>query len=261
MNRINTHCALRLGDNICHLHFLRAQAKANPEIHFAHHAFGYYLPQLVEVVADVPNISLHALEHTGQPADSFDAWKNTGGFWERHPLKNEYAEFMLEWFSKLAGRMGLCSTFTKPTDLLFDYPALEPDKPASDPFDFLIINSSPMSGQAQGYNLKEMDGLIGALAGNYTVVTTQRGRNPVQCTQDNGLTVTQIGRLSLRCRYILMVSTGPSWPTLNLFNAMTVEKRIIIIQHERLGLTLAERTEHVQTVGQARAALLSAGLL
>ncbi len=75
------------------------------------------------------------------------------------------------------------------------------------------------------------------------------------------MTVTQIGRLSMRARYILMVSTGPSWPTLNLHNALTVEKRIIIIQHERIGLSLPEKTKQVTTVREASAALMEAGLL
>jgi hypothetical protein len=71
----------------------------------------------------------------------------------------------------------------------------------------------------------------------HKIVTTQPSRvEGILCTAKHGYTVTDIGNCSLNCRAILMVSTGPSWPTFNIWNADKIQNRIIILEHERLGL-------------------------
>lgn len=268
MIRHTTHCALRLGDNLAHLHFLRKLAEANPGHEFTHYAHNGYLGELRPVVEDMPQIKLRDLTaenncgnfwERSPNTDSVNAWKNTGGYWENHPLKYQYAEFMLSWFHHLAGQLGLASPLQKPDDLLFDYPALRPPVPICDPFDFLVVNSRPMSNQAPAYNLDEMECLIGELARKYTVVTTHPSRVPVTCTQLLGLNVTQIGQMSQRCKYIVMVSTGPSWPTFNVWNKDTVDYRVIIIEREWIGLS--QRTEQRLTASGARQVLQWKGLL
>jgi len=233
-----THCALRLGDNLAHLHFIRHLALLHPEDRFVHYAHAPYLFQLKDVVRDLRNVVLMDLDTNGHGdywrmvpngGGSIDAWKNAGGFWINHPLKNYYAEFFIEFFHHLSARMGLESPFTKTEDLLFDYPCLHDpsDNATCAPFDFLVINSNPMSGQASGFLPVEMSSLI--------------------------------GRLSQSCKYILMVSTGPSWPTFNVWNVDSVKKRVVIIDSEIIGLS--KNTEQVRTVHQARLALVTAGIL
>lgn len=248
MKTITTHCALRLGDNLAHLHFLRKLAEANPGHLFEHHAQVDYLRELAPMAVDRP-IKLFALPQfsdgrrwSARPAGhSIDAWKNAGGRFERAdpPSRNDYARFMLDWFDELAGLMGLRSPLTTTTDLLFDYPALHHESITSQALDFLIVNSRPMSGQARQYSPAEMDRLIVSLRSRgYNVLATNRSETgiPYPSTQEWGFNVTQIGQLSQVARRIIMVSTGPSWPTFNVWNRNSVELRVIINGSERVEL-------------------------
>lgn len=267
-DKILTYCAFRLGDNLAHLHFLRALAKANPSIHFQHAALREYLPQMIEVVADLPNISLRDIRECRGEA-GINAWKNTDGFWETHELKARYAELMLVWFDVLAKRMGLASPFTKPDDLLFDYPALKREQDADKitlhprvlkfvPFDYLVVNSIPMSGQWRGMDEVALNTLIQTLAQRYDVVTTREtGLNVLATENIPGFTVTNIGQLSLFAKRIIMVSTGPSWPTLNVWTKDTF--RIVLQDGETLGLT--PNTHQCRTVAEAHAVLKREGFL
>lgn len=269
---IRTYSAFRLGDNLAHLHFLRAIAKAYPQIHFQHAALGHYLPQMIEVVADLPNISLRDIMHC-RKEPGINAWKNAAGFWETHALKNDYSSFMLEWFRVLAGRMGLESPFKTAHDLLFDYPALKPDHkkmhgltlhPQSvrfEPIDFLVVNSVPMSGQWRSFDEVGLNTLIQRLAQRYVVVTTRRTGLDVVATENiPGFTVTDIGALSLYAtKGIIMVSTGPSWPTLNIWTEGI--RRVVLQDGEELNLTPSEVTRQCKTVEQATAAMKAWGYL
>lgn len=270
MRKFLTYSAFRLGDNLAHLHFVRALAKANPEAHFQHAALMQYLPQMVEVVADLPNVSLRSIRHCNGEA-GVNAWKNAGGFWEMHALKAKYAEFMLVWFDVLARRLGLSSPFKEPADLLFDYPALEHDKDAAgitlhplpvnvEPFDFLVVNSVPMSAQWRGFDEVGLNDLIqGLVNAGHDVITTRKsgidGAPPIAELLP-GATVTDIGRISRLAQLgIIMVSTGPSWPTLNVW---TRDKfRIVLQDTETLGLTT--NTFQCATIAQAKTALRKNG--
>jgi hypothetical protein len=102
--------------------------------------------------------------------------------------------------------------------------------------------------------------LIQTLAQRYEVITTQRTGLPCACTENiPGFTVTNIGQLSQLCRYIIMIATGPSWPTFNVWNKDSVQLRIILIDNETLGLT--KNTEYCSTVAQAVRVLKVRGLL
>lgn len=237
MTTIRTHCALRLGDNLCHLHFLRGMAKKYPDVHFVHSAHLCYLQQMIDVVADLPNVQLRDIEHADKEY-SIDAWKNAGGFWEKHPLKNDFANFSLVWFDELARRMSLESPFERPDGLLFDYPALYRDNLPDHlrkPIDWLVVNSPPMSGQWRGYDQPAFNTLIQSLAQRGIVVTTHPTGLPIPCThQVMGFSVTNIGQLSQCAKNILMVSTGPSWPTFNVWNHSIEQFRLVLIDHENL---------------------------
>lgn len=251
---IRTHCALRLGDNLAHLHFIRKMAQAHPEIHFVHAAQISYLPQLVEVVCDLQNITLQDLAHH-RPSGSLDSWKNAGKFWERHELKNDYAMFMLAWFRNLAAQMGLASPLEKPADLLFDYPAIK--GVAAEPFDFLIINSEPLSGQWPSMDLAALDQLAVDLSQRHKVITTRAIKPFIPSTMASRLSITGIGGISRFCRQIIMVSTGSSWATFNVWNRTT--PRIVFLEWEKLGLTT--NTITTPSVDAARVILKEQGEL
>lgn len=254
--RITTYSDVRLGDNLAHLHFLRKVAWRNPGAIFEHGAHACYLPQLIEVVADLPNIILRDLRTIDRKL-AINSWKNAGQFWEQHPLRNDYGAFMVEWFDRLAGRMAVENPITKPADLLFDYPTIKDT--ASEPFDFLIVNSEPMSGQWRSMDMGDLDQLAIELSERHKVVTTRPVRPFIQCTQRTNLSVTGIGGISRFCRFIVMVSTGASWPTFNVWNRKSVEMRIVFLEHERV--EISPNTVTTNSVGLAREILRDKKLL
>jgi hypothetical protein len=265
----HTYCEFQIGDSLIHLHWLRAMAKRFPDREFIHGVKPMHFAQMDEVIADLPNVWL--VPFPQRDPSSLNIWKNRDGFWERHPLRNDYANFHLDWFRDLTARMGLGeSPFRTPADLLFDYPALLRPTSLSKPFDVLFINSAPCSGQFRAYlngpggpgdfNPEYFDPLIAELAAkNYRVVTTAKTKVPgVPCTLDYGLTCTGIGNLSLYCPTVLMVSTGPSWPTFNVWNRSTVQTRVAFLDTERLNLVPG--TFEVQSLDGAREVLRSKGI-
>lgn len=268
MNHV-THCALRLGDNLQHLHFLRKLAHKYPRDHFTHYAHRAYLPNLIEVIADVDNIRLGDLDEACKPGrhywdaepvtPSFNAWKNAFGFWEIAENGNDYVAFYVDFFDHLAHKMGLENPIQRAADFLFDYPALAPKRTTE--YDFLFVNSEPQSGQALGFQKSHLDRIAHDLhAAGHAVITTEQTHNPqIPFTREFGATVTHVGVISNQCKNIIAVSTGPSWPTFNVWNEKTVDFRALIIDNERVDII--PNTVHVKNAAQLRTALQAKGFL
>jgi len=240
--RFETWCGFQIGDSLIHLHFLRKLAIRQPEDQFHHGVNSAHFPQMVELIEDLPNVHLFDYHHR-QPG-AHHIWKNTEGYWEHHPLRDHYAAFHLEWFQHLSKRMGVESPFQHNEDLLFDYPALLKPTPLSYPFDVLFVNSAPCSAQFRAYlsgpggcnNPEYFTPMVEALASRYSVITTWPSSVKVPCTLDYNITCTGIGHLSLLCKIIVFVSTGPSWPTFNVWNQHTAKLRLAFLDRETLGM-------------------------
>lgn len=267
----HTHCEFHLGDNLFQLHFLRKQAVAHPDDLFRHYTHEGYLVELREVVEDLPNISLYRLSQ--KPPESIDSWKNagagtpSGGFFENHRDRNDYYGFYLDWFARLSKQMGLDPVFTKREDLPFDYPRLR-DSPGwhlSIPeCEVLFVNSQPCSGQFPPMNSDDgsyLEDLIGELHTKHDLVLTQlSGRFPeVLCTKDYDLSASGIGHLSLRCHTVIMIGTGPAWPTMNKFNLENVKHRFVLLSPEHV--SGFPNTVNVKDREELRGELVKAGIL
>lgn len=255
----HTHCALRFGDNMAALQLVRKLAQAHPEHQFVHAANLAYMRQvhqLPEVVEDLPNVSIVDLSQ--KHPDSVDLWKGADDYWYYHKNRNDYVTFMLEFYEKCSARLGLSCPITTMMDLIFDYPAIQRNNFFSRPFDWLVINSVPMSSQFQGYSLTDFDAVIKALCGRYSVVTTADSPHHGQICAST-LSSTQIGNLSLYCKYILMVSTGVSWPTFNIWSYKTVQLRIVLLDSERINL--GNTTIHKKSVRAAHEFLVEQNFL
>lgn len=268
-----TYCDFHLGDNLVHLHFLRKQAIANPRDTFFHYAHDCHLEQLREAIEDLPNISIYSLDV--KPSQAINAWKNSGGYFENSWLKGDFSAFHIAWFGHLAQQMGLRTVFEKPTDFLFDYPALQKDVTRRLPpgyqlekFDILFINSRPCSGQCMAYDdVNYFDPLIEELARKYCLIVTQKTNLParsgeygIRCTTETEMTVSEIGALSLRCNYIVGVATGPLWPTFNIWNQHSVTRRLIMLSNGEQ-LNLGANVRQVRDRDEMRSALVQEGLL
>lgn len=268
---IATFNAYHLGDQLLTLHYLRAQAKAHPEIHFTHAARAEYLPQLAPLTADLPNLTLSDLNSSTstsplQLAPSVDAWLGASGWFYAQPDRHDFVAIYLRHFTNLSERLGLTSPFTTARDLLFDYPALAPTNPAPryrGITGVLVVNSEPQSGQFQGYSYAGFEHIIGLLiaAGRIVYTTRQSTHREAICTRLLGASVTDIGRHSTdHLTAIIGVPTGPLWPTFNIWSAHTVKRRILLLDTERVDI-LPESTVHANHLSLVPELLQTHGLL
>jgi hypothetical protein len=278
---IRTYCAQHLGDNLVHLNFLRRLAAAHPAGRFVHAARAKYLPQLIQLVQDLPNLSLLDIRSTSLPAEAtgltpaahggasdhsgcawLNAWRGAQGYWHTHPHRLDFVAFHLAWFADFASWLGLPDPIAgDPTRLLFDYPAIA-DFTVYAPFDVLVINSRPLSGQAHDAPPAALDRLAADLAGaGRRVVTTAPVTPGIPCTQRQGLTVTAIGGLSVAAAAIVGYATGPAWPTWCVANHARATLRLRLVLSDAEQVSLSPSTQHCTTVPEARRVLQVSGLL
>lgn len=243
-----SYCEFHLGDNAVHLHFLRHLAIRYPERTFIHAMHVGCIEQLSLIVGGLPNVSLMTMEDARPSMDAIpwrNVWKNagagtpSGGFWESHRFRHLFAEFYLDWFYVLAAEMGLESPFSKPTDLLFDYPALEGVQgdpyAVTNPETILLINSQPCSGQFKPYDGPDyFRPMIRDIqdAGRPVITTERIPGFKTRCTRDWSCSITAIGRISHHCAAVVGIATGPIWPCLNRRN---IDKPTIVMLDHVLG--------------------------
>jgi hypothetical protein len=79
--------------------------------------------------------------------------------------------------------------------------------------DVLIINSTPLSGQYNGYNKNKWDNFIINLTTKYRVATTQYVNDNILSLHD--MSVKNIASIALGVKIIIAVNTGPSIPLYN----------------------------------------------
>ena len=269
---VSTFNAYHLGDNLFTLHYLRALAKAYPEIHFTHAAPATYLDQLTPLTADLPNLSLSALSSSTSTSSlqlappALNTWLGADGWFYGQPDCHDFVAIYHRHFANLSRALGLACPFAgaDPRDLLFDYPALAPRTQAYTGLrGILVVNSAPQSGQFQSFSHDGFDRIIAQLhAAGHTVYTTAPSRTPdALCTLDLGSSVTDIGRLSAdHITAIIGVPTGPMWPTFNIWNADAIKLRLLLLDTERVDI-LPESTVHANSLSLVPEILQSRGLL
>lgn len=241
MKPVCSHNHYHLGDCLISAHLLRSLAKGNPDRQFWFFISEGYLPQMNEVVEDLPNLSLFSFnsdQWQHEKGRSVNMWKDFRDHWNTSPMRWNWVDYTLEHHRWTAWRMGFPPQFSVVTELLFDYPALGPsvEKRPRWAAEFFISNSDPGSGQIthmQGENSGYLDDLIWKLSQHHSTMTTQ----PVKgspCTRSMGHTVSLIGRCSVAYEHHILVPSGPFWPTLNVHNHHLWgpdRKRIVIIDN------------------------------
>jgi hypothetical protein len=267
MKPLITHLTWHLGDNMLFLHWLRRVAKANPDRQFIHYHDQEFTLPLREMVTDVPNIKLQEYFGPFMPRNSEDVWINSGGFFDRYPYRNDFVRFYLDWYEALAKRLRVENSIKTRENMLFDYPAIQRHDRFK-PFDVLIINARPGSGQFASYNETRLIIMAERMADRglkvwITSPLPPHAKNPnLRTTKPNTgwLSCAEIGALSLKCPTIVMVSTGPTWPTFNIWNTESVKNRIILLDNQRVWLQ-PNGTRHFRSVPDSEIYLHKIGLL
>ncbi len=247
-----THEHHNCGDQLIHLHLVRALAKQHDQIPFVHFCSGCHHENLREVVADLPNVLLVPFESPlwqERQHESIGVWKNENDRWVNSRHRWDWSLSTLELHKQNAERMGFESPFKVREHLLFDYPALE----ASSPFgafacDFLIGDSAPSSGQYSEWADHSKDplaSLINALLdAGHSVNTTSHQKK-------EGWNISQIGAESLFAKHHIMVANAPFFCTLNTTNHHYHEdrKRIALLSNgEQLSMPYIQQCATVDEV-------------
>lgn len=229
-----THEFHNCGDQLIHLHLVRALTKLYPDTFFTHFCNGCHHENLREVISDLPNILLVPFESPlwqERQHESIGVWKNEGGAWVESPFRWDWSAYHLWWHKVVARRMGFESPFTVREHLLFDYPALEEEYAGSTfAADFLIGDSAPSSGQYSewaDHSKEPLNRLVDILrASGKTILRTSD-------LKSLGCTISEIGRASVFYRHNIMVPNGPFWATMNTTNHHFSKgrKRIILMDN------------------------------
>lgn len=235
MKTVHTNCAFGYGDNLVHLNFLRRLAIANPDVSFVHQAPANQVPALEPLVEDLHNATVRDLG-SSTPDGSLDVWRGAGGWWYEQPDRNDFVSHSLRWFDILAARMGLANPVKTAADMLFDFPALDRAHARQEhKLDVLLIDSQPMSGQFRAWNQYAFRDLWQDLATNNRVLTTSAAR-------ELGMSLTDIGAVAARCRYVVGVPTGPIWLTFNRHAVEAGVKWAMLLDYEAVNITAGSAT-------------------
>jgi hypothetical protein len=223
-----------LGDNLISLNYLRRIALGNPKITIKHYCPEVYIPQLLPILSGVFNLEIYSINFA--PENSINIWIGYDNYYYSSLLKNNWVSFHLDFFKYLSTIINVTNPIQNKDDLLFDYPALNPEGKNFQNFDFLIINSTPLSGQIYDYDQNYLINLTSILINlGYSVVTTHPNGSR-KSTMELGLTISDIGLLSSYASIIIGIPNGPMWTTFNIFNKSKVKFRIIWLSNEILQL-------------------------
>jgi len=221
-----------LGDGLFQCLYFHRLAPKFPNDEFIFYCRKEHHAQLAETIEHLPNARLGALEE--KTPQAINCWIGRGQYWHTHPNRNQMLPFWLEWFGIISKEAGLPNPFKTVADLWWDFPSIDKPTTLSKPFDFLVVNAQPLSGQFN-YNVSEMNSLIELLLEKgHTVITTNPSIAGVPCTFEQGISISGIGNVSNFCKYHLMISTGPSWLTWNKTNAGKVKLRIVLLDYIKL---------------------------
>ena len=213
---IRTYNRYHLGDNLHQLNYLRRLGL--PATHYCHQIYHDQLQPLCEsteiVLIDLP----------GKPKDAIDTWIGRDNAFQSRSDDTTWWSFYKMWFARISDDLGVSNPITEPEHCLYDYPALLREYP---PYDYLIINSLPCSGQLPSYDhfwfVRKVQALI--KQGKSVITTIPTGECPA--TLEMGMSISDIGALSRRVSHIIAVDTGPMWTTYNVHNKDSVQSRTV----------------------------------
>jgi len=244
MRKINFYSQEHLGDNMHHFHYCRKLLEQNKDIEIDFYMksptdcnnFDVFYNELIlhikdlerfniiknftRLPSDVVNIHINA-DQTGRKYFEFINYPSLNG----NMSFNEFYIYFFEHFSKI---LQLENPIKTNEDFLMDNPyILKDNRMYNDNFDFLIINSMPGSGQVER-NLNHFNILFEyLLSKNYKIISTEKTLYPeILSTVENGLSLLEIGNLSLKCDYVIGVHTSPVIYTFNKWNIDKIKKWI-----------------------------------
>jgi hypothetical protein len=205
------HCIYHYGDHIQNMVYLNSLAMNNKDKTIY---YGINQSQIAQVkeLSDQKNLLVVPVNSVSY--NSIDLWKNRFQYWRMSPYKKTYYVFYEYFFNYISVKTKINNPLNSKRSLLVDINYECSDEYIN--FDILIVNSIPKSNQFK-YSVADFNAVIKTLNSTFKVITTYKVPG-VNCTTDDNLTLREIGKLSLFCKVIICISTGPSWMVLNKKN-------------------------------------------
>lgn len=191
------------------------------------------------------------------PADARCTWIGCGRFAAQGLVwanQIDLIDFLMKWANLMCVENGIGPQFTRREDMLADCPSIQRHAEAPD-FDVLVVNALPRSGQIPRYDNAEMDALIAELSEKYRVLVTNDAPAGIPFRG----TLSQIGNLGLRAKFIIANATGPSW---GLHNVWSKDARLyLMLDPIKLNYGDREFPHHGLVTAGVRQNLIADGLI
>lgn len=253
MRTINCHNTKHLGDCIQTLHFLIRAVETN-DVCFNFSCNLAYHNQLLEFIKyHSDKIKLSNLVQSLHQ-ESIETWVagygNYGKINEESVKINGYLDqatsFLMHWIN-VSDIMNIKCPFTTKTDLIFNQSVLQEECKHNKQYDYLFINSQPLSLLYENFNEESMTFLQKLKANNKTVITTKKIQD-YPCTLDYGLTVVEIGKLAKNVKNIVSVNTGPLHLTMNKWSLPNINTFTVWSPSETFGYN--DKFKTVKSLGE-----------
>ena len=233
-----------LGDVLLHCHWLRAASRSQPEDEFVFYCNGG--EQAHEVVNDMPRIRIEQIT----PSSPGIPVPLTASHMPRGTDLTDFVACKIQQYKIISEQSGFESPINTREEWLFDYPALL-NLENSQNLDFFVVNARPLSHQT-AVTADEVSALAAKLTGyGHKVFCTNTSSDP-------RYSMTEMATASLRAKRILMIATGPSWLTFNIWNEKNIKERLIICNET---VNFGRPWPHFHSIGQVEAHLRQNGLL
>lgn len=148
------------------------------------------------------------------PPNSMNCWIASGLFERQGIIYRDDIDiigFVQRYFNAMSAEAGFEPCFPTREDMLCDFPSIH--SYPTQPFEgIMVINADPKSGQCPGYSSSEMDALI---------LRMENAGHSVCAVEKSGLSLVQIGALSIHAKLIVGCATGPWWPAVSSWTAET----------------------------------------
>jgi len=230
---IITFNELHLGDNLIHLNYLHKLAIKNPDLCFIHYLNDEYIALLKPLIS-INNIKLESIKNKND--FSINSWIGYDNYFYDSPLNKDWVLFYLTFFDYFSKKINLENPILNKYDLLFDFPSLNKPSLLDRDFDYLIVNSTPLSNQTNNFDPHFLNLIIKMLVfKNYRVISTHPN-GIIESTMEKKLDLLEISRISNRCKAIIGIPNGPMWLTFNVFNNSNLIYRILWLSVQNLSL-------------------------
>ena len=240
MRTVDINCQYHIGDYLLQQNYNIKLVKQE----YPHLIINFWSPPEFreELDAHVPNHLKDRIVYKpygggDRPAGSVESWIGRDG-WQTRRKETKWPYCMwdeqyIEFFDLLSRDLGVQNPIKTPYDFLFDTPTLLQPNVLTKHYDYLVLNSQPMSGQCSFFSAQAFKDLVKTLHDSgSTVVTTERTEvEDVPATRDYMLKLIDIGNLSTQVDNIIGVHTGTWHNTMNIFNIDKVKRRFVVNDH------------------------------